>query len=177
MDNTNETAPVAKTVIRPNLSNYVRDKSGSGKRSHRIDDFTARTLAGKSLETIKEGAPLLGIDASKWEHLNPGQQRMLIGNGIRARLNAKKEEDRLSEQDVENVFGPAAPAYDPEAAAAEAERKAAEKEAKKAEKEAAKQALLEKRQAEAAAKAKAAESGNEPAEKTHRSSGKSKKSK
>lgn len=175
-----QTSEASKTVIRPNLQNYVRAKSGTGKRTHRIDDFTARTLDGKSLDSIKEGANVLGINHTKWSHLNPGQQRMLIGNAIRSRLTAKKEEDRLSESAVTDVFGEPSAPYDAEADAAAKEAAAAERAAKKAAKEAEKAA----KEAERAAKAAAIEEGSEasgeaePAEgKSHRFGGKSKKSK
>ena len=113
-----------KTVIRPDLNRYVRDKSGKGKRTHRTDDFVARTLAGKELEVIKTGASLLGIDHDKWAHLNPGQQRMLIGNALRHRLADAK--NGLEESEITSVYGePVAPyeakAADPEAAKDEPE--------------------------------------------------------
>lgn len=114
---TTEVSAPAKTVIRPNLKNYVRAKSGNGKRTHRIDDFTARTLDGKTVEQALEGAAKLGINAGKWSHLNPGQQRMLVGNAIRNLLNAKK--NPIEESAVTAVFGEPAAPYDAEAAAAE----------------------------------------------------------
>lgn len=173
-------AAVTKTLIRPNLSRYVRAKSGAGKRSHRIDDFTARTLDGKTLESIKEGAVLLGIDVAKWAHLNPGQQRMLVGNAIRNRLNAKK--DPLEESAVTNVFGEPSAPYDAEAAAAAKAAADAEKAAKKAAKEAEKAAKAAEKAAAAGGAVES--SGDEasgtaeaPEGKSHRYGGKSKKSK
>lgn len=157
-----ETPADTKTVIRPDLNRYVRAKSGNGKRTHRTDDFVARTLDGKTLDQIKEGAALLGIDHEKWSGLNNGQQRMLIGNAIRNRLTAKKEP--LAESVVTDVFGAPAEPYDAEKAAAEAAAKAAEK----AEKEAAK----------AAKKAEAASGGEgEEEAKTDDAGGEGKKSK
>lgn len=138
-DQTQVAAPEAveetKTRIRPDLSRYVPDKSGSGKKTNRIDDFVARTLAGKTLEAIKQGATLLSIDHAKWEHLNVGQQRMLIGNALRNRLNDKKIP--LSEQAITDVYGEPVAEFDHDAhAAAKAERaaKAAEKSEPEAEK-------------------------------------------
>lgn len=157
MENTEqavETATPAKTVIRPNLKNYIRAKSGSGKRSHRIDDLTARTLAGKSLDEIKSGSNLLGIDSTKWSHLNAGQQRMLIGNAIRKLL--QDEKNPLSEQALKDVFGAPAEPYDAEKAAAEAAAAAEKKAAAKAEKE----AKAAAKAAEAAAKAAEAATGD-----------------
>ena len=136
MTGNTEQAADTKTVIRPDLNRYVRDKSGSGKRSHRTDDFVARTLAGKDLATIKNGANLFGIDHGKWDALNPGQQRMLIGNALRHRLADTK--NPLSEQAVTDVFGEPAAPYDAEAAEAARVAAAEAKAAKAAAKEAAK---------------------------------------
>lgn len=123
---------VTKTVIRPNMANYVPDKSGSGKRTHRTDDFVARSLAGKSVDEVKERASKLGIDVEKWAHLNPGQQRMLIGNRLRTLMKAR--ENPLTEEDITAVFGEPVPEYDAEAAAAAKQAAAEERERKKAEK-------------------------------------------
>ena len=140
------TTPV-KTVIRPKTENYVRDRSGSGKRTQRIDDLTARTLAGKTLEEIKQGANVLAINHPKWSHLNAGQQRMLIGNAIRHKLNSEKE--AFTEADLASVFGAPADPYDADAVAA---AKAA-REAEAAEKKAAKDEAKAARAAAKAAKA------------------------
>lgn len=121
-----------KTVIRPNMANYVPDKSGSGKRTHRTDDFVARSLAGKSVDEVKERASKLGIDVEKWAHLNPGQQRMLIGNRLRTLMKAR--ENPLTEEAITAVFGEPVPEYDAEAAAAAKQAAAEERERKKAEK-------------------------------------------
>lgn len=118
-----EAAEEQKTRIRPDLNRYVRDKSGRGKRTHRTDDFVARSLAGKELDVIKQGASLLGIDHAKWEHLNPGQQRMLIGNALRHRLADVK--NGLEEREISDVYGePVAPYEAKEEAAAPAQEEA-----------------------------------------------------
>lgn len=183
---TTEAAAPAKTVIRPDLNRYVRAKSGNGKRTHRIDDFTARSLNGKTVEEVVAGGAKLGIDTAKWAHLNPGQQRMLVGNAIRHLLIAKK--DPITEDQVSEVFGEPAAPYDAEAAAAAAQAAADEKAAKKAAKEQAAADAAEKAKAAAEAKAAAlvegaggspseASGGAEPPEgkgKTHSISGKSK---
>lgn len=113
-----EATEVQKTVIRPDLKRYVRAKSGNGKRTHRTDDFVARSLDGKTVQEVLEGGAKLGIDVAKWGHLNPGQQRMLVGNALRHLLVAKK--DPLTEEQITAVFGEAAAPYDAEAAAAAA---------------------------------------------------------
>lgn len=126
---TPEAQEQAKVQIRPDLNRYVRDKSGNGKRTHRTDDFIARTLAGKSIEQIKEGAAKLGVEYAKWEGLNIGQQRMLIGNKLRHFIERTKT---LGEGQVTEVFGEPCPEYDAEAAAAAKAAAEAEK-AKKGE--------------------------------------------
>lgn len=142
-------AAPAKTVIRPDLNRYVRAKSGNGKRTHRIDDFTARSLNGKTVQEVVDGGAKLGIDTAKWAHLNPGQQRMLVGNAIRHLLTQAK--DPITEASVTEVFGEPAAPYDAEAAAAAAQAAAAEKQAKKDAKEAAAAAKLQAAQEAAAA--------------------------
>ena len=128
IETTESKAAESKTVIRPNLTNYVRAKSGSGKRSHRIDDLVARSLDGKGLDEVVSGAKALGIDTGKWSHLNPGQQRMLIGNALRKMVNNEKEP--LLPATLASIFGEPVAPYDAEAAAA-AEQKAAEEKAAK----------------------------------------------
>jgi hypothetical protein len=114
MNDLNETAAAAaeapaKTKIRPDLKRYIRDKSGNGKRTHRTDDFVARTLAGKSIEVIRDCASQLGVDHNKWSALNIGQQRMLIGNKLRHWLYGTKP--TLTEQQVTGVFGEPVPEH------------------------------------------------------------------
>ena len=172
---TTETAAPTKTIIRPNTKNYVRAKSGAGKRTHRIDDFTARSLDGKTVEQVLEGGAKLGINVGKWSHLNPGQQRMLVGNAIRNLLNAKK--DPIEEAAVTAVFGEPAAPYDAEAAAAAKaaaeEERAAKKAAKEAEKAAKEAAKLEAGPADGAP-GDASDSAGPPEGKSHSFGGKSK---
>ena len=118
----------AKTRIRPNLDNYVPAKSGSGKRTQRTDDFVARSLDGKDLAKVLSGGEALGIEVSKWSHLNNGQQRMLVGNAIRTAL--KRTKDPLTEAQVTTVFGEPAAPFDEDAYKA-AKAKAAEAKAAK----------------------------------------------
>lgn len=116
MNETTEAPASTKTTIRPDLSKYVRAKSGSGKRTQRTDDFVARTLDGKTLHEVLNGAGQLGIDTGKWSHLNNGQQRMLVGNALRHLLTAKK--DPITEAQISAVFGDPTAPYDADAAAA-----------------------------------------------------------
>jgi hypothetical protein len=111
-----QTEQEGKVRIRPDLNRYVRDKSGNGKRTHRTDDFVARTLAGKGIDEIKQGAAQLGVEYEKWNALNIGQQRMLIGNKLRHFLLGNKP--TLTEEQITEVYGEPVPEYDEEAAAA-----------------------------------------------------------
>lgn len=153
-----------KTVIRPDLNRYVRAKSGNGKRTHRIDDLVARSLDGKTVEQVVEGGAKLGVDTAKWAHLNPGQQRMLVGNKLRHLMADTKEP--LTAEKLAEVFGEPAAPYDAEAAAAAAAKAAEEKAAKKAEKEAAKQAKADAAASQKVKDEAAAETGTEEAAET-----------
>lgn len=168
-DPTADTAP--KTAIRPNIENYVTAKSGNGKRTHRIDDFVARTLDGKTLTEVESGAASLGIE-NKWSHLNPGQQRMLLGNALRQATRRTKEP--LSESAITAVFGEPAAPYDAEAAEAAKKQAAADREAKaaeaKAKKEAAAAEKAAKKEAAEAEKAAKAEAGEDAPAKPQRKS-------
>lgn len=46
-------------------------------------DEVAVALAGAKFEALVEFAKTMGIDTSKYDHLNPGQKRMNIGNKLR----------------------------------------------------------------------------------------------
>lgn len=174
---TTEQAEAQKTTIRPDLNRYIRDKSGSGKRTHRTDDFIARSLANKGLEEVIAGAQKLGIDTAKWAALNPGQQRMLIGNRLRHLMADTKAP--LTEEAVSEVYGAPVAPYDAEAAAAAKEAAAA----KAAEVKAAAEAKAAEAKAKADAKAAEGEAAPEakaealPGPQTHDASGKSRKGK
>lgn len=82
----NQTATVEKTRISPKTEGMVKTKGGSFHK----DDFVGSVLAGLNIEQVKAVATELGIDADKYDHLNVGQQRMNIGNRMRA-LTAHKD--------------------------------------------------------------------------------------
>lgn len=138
-----------KTTIRPDVSKMV--KTGSG--SYHKDDFLGNTLAGLSVEQVKQIAEQVGVEVGKYAHLNPGQQRMNIGNTLRklvadtderglegasldkavaANLASEKVRDKIEE------LATGMKAANAEAEAAEKAEKAAAAEAKAAAKEAAK---------------------------------------
>ena len=80
MTEATEVTAVAGTKIRPNIANMVKTKGGSFHKP----DFVGTTLAGLTVEQVKEIGTGLGMDVSKYAHLNPGQVRMTIGNKLRA---------------------------------------------------------------------------------------------
>lgn len=79
-----------KVVIRPNLENYDSVKSASGKKSRiRKGDPVAEGMIGFPLEDVYKVADDLGVEIPKEKYaaLNPGMQRMCIGNKIRGWIN------------------------------------------------------------------------------------------
>ncbi len=76
---------------------YIRDsehKTAGGNTSVHCGDAAARKLLGKSLdECYAIAADITEEDESalrtRYQHLNPGMQRMNLGNKIRGVLNAK----------------------------------------------------------------------------------------
>jgi hypothetical protein len=81
-----ETTAVEKTRISPKIEDMVKTKSGSFHK----DDFIGGTLDGLNIDQVKEIAKELGLDANKYDHLNVGQQRMNLGNRLRA-MTARNE--------------------------------------------------------------------------------------
>ena len=153
-----------KTRIEIETNNYVKGKGPSGGTTFHNGDAVATNLAGLSLEAVYSVAsqalstPVEDLQA-KYGHLNPGQQRMNLGNRLRGlvqkvdKANANLEEGEEAGPsgaeilaDIARPFLEAAAAEIKEAEAARqkaAEEKAAEKarkEAEKAEAKAAKEA-------------------------------------
>ena len=161
-----------KTRIEIETNNYVKGKGPSGGTTFHNGDAVATNLAGLSLEAVYSVAsqamfvPVEDLQA-KYGHLNPGQQRMNLGNRLRglvqkvdkANANLKEGEEAGPSgaeilADIAKPFLEAAAAEIKEAEAARqkaAEEKAAEKARKEAEKEA------KKAEAKAAKEAAAAE--------------------
>ena len=133
-----------KTRIEIETNNYVKGKGPSGGTTFHNGDAVATNLAGLSLEAVYSVAsqalstPVEDLQA-KYRHLNPGQQRMNLGNRLRGlvqkvdKANAANEEAGPS--GAEMLADIAKPFL--EAAAAEKARKEAEKAEAKAAKEAA----------------------------------------
>ena len=84
------TATAEKARIRPNTANMVKTKGGSYFK----DDFIGTTLNGLTVDQVKVIATECELDVGKYSHLNPGQQRMTLGNRLRA-LVAMQSEDGL----------------------------------------------------------------------------------
>lgn len=149
----------ARIVLPTN--DMVRTKSASGSVSFHCGDPVAKALNGASLELVKKLAADCGIDPSKYEHLNVGQQRMTIGNVLRNMLRREQISadlfTTLADQTQEQARAEKAAADAEKAALAEATKaeKAAAIEAAKAEKEAAK--LAAKAERDAAKEAEKAE--------------------
>lgn len=89
---------VVKTAIRPNIANMVKTKGGS----YHKDDFVGVTLAGLSVAQVLAIGSARGIDVTKYAHLNPGQQRMTVGNKLRA-MTAIKEVPEIDGKPDQNI--------------------------------------------------------------------------
>ena len=84
-----ETIPEKALKVRPG----IQCRSASGRKSLDNGDIIAADLRGKTLEhTYKVAAKHLKESVSaltaKYQHLNPGQQRMCLGNRLRGALKA-----------------------------------------------------------------------------------------
>jgi colicin import membrane protein len=166
-----ETTSTSEVRIKPDLTNYVKGVSGTGKKTMRINDATAIALEGLNIEEVYAVASgLLDVKVpklqAKYGHLNVGMQRMNLGNRIRG---AVTKQDKAHEADNKVASGgklleiacekPRAAAAKRLAAAdkAKAEKAKAAAEAKaKADKAAADKAAAANKEAAKANKGKAA---------------------
>jgi len=75
------------TAVRPEYRsryNVDRDnKTPSGKPSIGVDDPICDSLKGANVDVLEAICQENGLEYSKWEHLNPGMQRMCLGNRLR----------------------------------------------------------------------------------------------
>mgnify|MGYP001572622732 CR=1 FL=1 len=84
-------APTKAIKLEPNLDNYTRDtsvKTASGAPSIDVNDSVAQSLRGRDLGAVYEiAAKKVGESVAalrkRYGHLNPGMQRMNLGNRIR----------------------------------------------------------------------------------------------
>lgn len=79
-----------KAVLDPRQYAYNEIRAASGRKSLDNGDVIALSLRGKSLgEAYDITAAALGVDikslAKKYAHLNPGMQRMALGNRLRGK--------------------------------------------------------------------------------------------
>ncbi len=77
-----------------NIADYSRGKAASGNTSFHCGDELAEKLSGKSLDDVYSfAATKLKTEErelrKKYGHLNPGMQRMALGNRLRAALKPK----------------------------------------------------------------------------------------
>jgi hypothetical protein len=86
-----------KTVIKPDTSKYTKGRSPSGAKTLNCGDDVAAVLEGMTVEEVTDVFDKLTGSAldKDYSHLNPGQQRMIIGNRIRAYV-AKNENADLN---------------------------------------------------------------------------------
>lgn len=88
------------------LAGYVAVKAASGRKSYDKDDVTAQLLRGKSLDEVYAIAAATLINdknikdphaflRSQYSHLNPGQQRMILGNRLRTHAKKSASSERL----------------------------------------------------------------------------------
>ncbi len=91
-----DAAKAEGTRIRPQWDTLTKVQAASGKRSFDNADSVAQALRGKSLEEAyslvskalkAEGEPeTVAALTARYEHLNPGHQRMCLGNKLRAAI-------------------------------------------------------------------------------------------
>lgn len=172
----------AKTRIKLPIDSMTRVKSVSGGVSFHCGDDIAQKMHGLPLAQVQSIAATVGIDHSKYAHLNPGQQRMNLGNLLRSFVRKNPDDAETlydaiagvrAAHDAETAEQRAAAekAAEEKAAAKKAEKEAreakkAEREAKKAQREAEKKAAAEKREAaKAEREAEAARKKQERADK------------
>ena len=144
---------VKKTTIRPNVAGMTKTAGGS----YHKPDFIGQTLAGLSVAQVLVIAVAVGLSADKYKHLNPGQQRMTLGNQLRKMTNILEvpEVDGKPDQKVCDKNEEIAALRDKitdmakEALEANEDEKVAKLEAKKAAKDAAAKAKAEAPKAEA----------------------------
>lgn len=86
-----------KVVVRPNTENYATGRAASGAKTQHNGDPVATALNGATLEEVF-GLAAEAIEstptelAEKYGHLNPGMQRMNLGNRIRGVVNKMNKE-------------------------------------------------------------------------------------
>lgn len=99
MAKANQKADEAKTKIAPDTDKYVTSRAASGAKSLHTNDTVAIALDGLSIDQVKQVAGNMGVEeVNKYDHLNPGQIRMNLGNRIRGTFNKAEREKEGSGQ-------------------------------------------------------------------------------
>lgn len=157
-----------KTQIKPDTEKMTKSRGSTGQATYHCGDDVAGTLAGMTIDEVKEIATQLLDEetANKYNHLNTGQQRMNLGNRIRGfisktdRANEKAlaaaEKDGKKAPKVKSGSDQFYKVAGPIAKVAAKRLAAAEKEREQAAKERAKKAAQKKADDEAKAAAKTA---------------------
>lgn len=86
-----------KDVLKAHKENYTKTKGEDGKQHFDNGDEVAEALRGADLDSVySHVAKELGVTAKslkeKYGHLNPGQQRMNLGNRLRGHMRKAAEE-------------------------------------------------------------------------------------
>ena len=104
---------MAKTLNRYR-DNYEPHLTPQGKKSLSNGDWLAQQLAGLTpAEVLSVGGRVLGLDVrGLYGHLNPGQQRMNVGNRLRAAIKKEEYTKALIESAVEDLIESRASAED-----------------------------------------------------------------
>jgi len=149
------------STISPDVSRMRKGVTHSGSASFNCGDTVASTLEGWPLVNVQELAKYLDVDVNKYEHLNNGQQRMVLGARFRKMV---RDQDKEADKDDgamsgDTWFKQTAEQFKPDPEDLEStkrmrerEKKAEERARKKEEREAAKKAREEERKAKREAK-------------------------
>ena len=84
-------------MITPKVTNMRQGHAASGSPSFNCGDIIAEALIGWPVERVRALAEKMDIDAERYEHLNHGHQRMILGQMFRKRL---RDQDRAHRQDA-----------------------------------------------------------------------------
>lgn len=72
--------------IKTNHDRMNKSVAASGAATMSCGDTVATVLEGRTLAVVHALANHAGIDATQYGHLNPGHQRMILGNMLRRKF-------------------------------------------------------------------------------------------
>ena len=84
------------TRIAPNIETMHKSRSASGSATFNCGDAVATALEGWPLENVRALAEYLELNPEKYDHLNPGHQRMVLGGRFRKLV---RDQDKAHAQD------------------------------------------------------------------------------